>query len=495
MIDINNITPIGHTSVNPSDQIFQELGNNTYDYKDLLSELIDNCVAARVPNELLHVTIDLLVDSAGVAREFIITDHASGISQERLGLAVTPAGIRSSNSLNEHGLGMKQAVAALGKLKYLATKTRGEQSGRLIKEFRFGEIETFGVIFPQESGTIIAITELRAIVNANPTNVTRTIRPYLGARYRRFLKPDNPQLELRISIRSYENPDRVQYEWRIEQVKPIYFHPSTRENRPVIQSYGLSGNGWTAELTFGYAPQNEAEYEELGLDKPTKFEPYSVSIAHQGLDVILHDRVILFHQLSELGIVTQRHSDYNEIRGEINLLNGFSTAITKNSIIQDQPFNECIEKIKFILRGDQPGPGNRKENYITKKSYPEEIPEVLLRDRLIEWLQNNPLNKRVNIHKEYAVEGIEGFVDILADGEAWEVKVDQASAFDVYQLFMYMDIQNLQKGFLVAKNFTPGAEIAKKHIEGKHGKEIILAPRNQFPINHPPSDSEREEYY
>ena len=47
------------TVVEPSDNIFSELGNNTYDYKDLLSELIDNSLAARSDDEFLKVTITI----------------------------------------------------------------------------------------------------------------------------------------------------------------------------------------------------------------------------------------------------------------------------------------------------------------------------------------------------------------------------------------------------------------------------------------------------
>jgi len=113
----------------------------------------------------------------------------------------------------------------------------------------------------------------------------------------------------------------------------------------------------------------------------------------------------------------------------------------------------------------------------------------------MEWLKNNPLQKKASVSKEYAVEGVEGFIDILADGEAWELKRDQASALDVYQLFMYMDLGDLPRGFLIAKSYTPGAQIAVKAIQEKHAKEIILSPREQFPINHQPSTQEREDYY
>ena len=481
-------------TVTPSDKIFSELGNNTYDFKDLLSELIDNSIAARVAGELLHVKIEVFVDSEGRPKRFCISDDASGIRLESIATAITPAGVQTSGSLNEHGLGMKQAVAAIGRLDSLTTKTVDRERAILVREFRFGDIEVEEVEFPSIRGTQISISDVKPIVSSYPANYTRSIIPYLGARYRRFLKPDNRILDLSIEIRAIET-GVSQYRWDAQEVKPTYFHPSTRENRPVILSFPIQGHGWKADLTFGYAPKDSAEYEELGVDTPNKFHPYRVSLGTQGLDVIFHDRIILFHQLSEIGIVNQRHSDYNLVRGEIALLSGFSTAITKNSMIHDDHFNECIKHIGEILTGERPGPFGKKDNYLQHKSYPDDIPEALLRDRLIEWLTNNPMQPRVDVAKEYAVEGIEGYIDILADNEAWELKKDQASALDVYQLFMYMDIGPFSKGFLVAKSFTPGAQIAAKAILEKHNKQIILAAREQFPINQQPTAQEREDYY
>jgi hypothetical protein len=410
-----------------------------------------------------------------------------------LGRAITPAGIQTVGSLNEHGLGMKQAIAAIGKLESLVTKTIDRELAISIDEFRFGEIEAKEVPFDRPHGTTISVASVKSIVNTNAASYTKTIIPYLGARYRRFLKPENRDMELSVEIRNSET--NTLFRWDVEEVKPVYFHPHTRENRPVILGFQLQGKGWRAKFTFGYAPKDPSEYEELGLGVPNKFHPYRVSISTQGLDIILHDRVILFHQLSEIEIIAQRHADYNSVRGEIILENGFLTAITKNSIIHDEHFSECIKVIKEILDGDKPGPGGRKHNYIQRKSYPEEIPEGLLRDRLIEWLKNNPMQQRDTIRKEYAVEGIDGYIDILADSEAWELKRDQASACDVYQLFMYMDIGNLDRGFLVAKSFTPGAKVAADYITKKHNKSIALAPRELFPINHPPTPQERQDYY
>jgi len=497
MIDTSSLgKSSGVTKVEASDKIFIELGKNTYDYKDLVSELIDNAIAARGRDRLLEVSIQIHVDDTNKPVLFVIRDNADGISKKRLGSAITPAGVQSENSLNEHGLGMKQAVAALGDLKYLATKTKGEKRGRLVKEFKFGDIPTYGCDFAGESGTEIVIENLTPLaVSRSQTHlISRDVVPYLGARYRRFLRPDNCMAKITISVVRV-GTNEVRQKLEIREEKPVYFHPATRRNEPVILRYPLSGDGWKAMLTFGRAPKSNAEHEELGVEPPNKFHPYRVSLNKQGLDVIRHDRIILFHQLSEIGIVNARHPDFNNVRGEIDLIRGFSTAITKNSIIEDEHFRGCIATVRGILEGESPGPGNRKNDYLKRATYPEQIPERLLRDRLAAHLKTNPMGAKQDVKTEYAVDGIEGKIDILADGEAWEIKTEQAMALDVYQLFMYIDVGNIEQGYLVAKGFSTGAKVAVDHIKEKHAKTIVLATHEQFPITGAPSASEREEYY
>jgi len=491
MLDVEKLqSPEGKVCVQASDRIFEELGDNTYDFKDLISELIDNSIAARRLDRKLNVSVEVSVDQNNIAQTILVKDDALGIPHDRLGLAISPAGIQTPNSLNEHGLGMKQAIAGLGKLGYLATKTFAEPKARVIREFKFGDIDYFLVDFDRDSGTDISINNIKGIVNVHPTSITTTLAPYLGARYRRFLKPENKLVTITILTKNVKT-GCVLYSWDIAEHKPIYFHPSTRTNKPVFLNKKLRGSGWKAELTFGYAPTDD-EYKELGIEEPPKHHPYKVSMAKQGLDVILYDRVVLFHQLSELGLVVAKHPDYNLLRGEITLLEGFSTAITKNSIIPDSHFLDCIDQVKSILTGK--GEEDNK-NYLRQKKYPKEIPETLLRDRLANWLQNNPLDKKNDVKTEYTVQGLAGSIDILADGEAWEIKRDQANGLDVYQLFAYMDMGQIQKGYLLAASFATGAQAARDFINNNHKKEITLAKLEQFPINHQPSDDERNSYY
>jgi len=481
------------TSVTPSDNIFVQLGLNTHDYKDLLSELIDNSIAARYPDRPLNIIIDLYVSDNVKAERLVFKDDAKGIPPDKLGDAISPGALQSVDSLNEHGLGLKQAIAGIGKLEYLATKIKEEEKARVIKKFCWGNLPTFLVDFDQESGTEISIVDLHSQVLITQQRITQSLIPILGARYRRFLRQDNKILNLKFNLRDVKDPESIKANWIVSEEKPVYFNPQKRTNDPSIYCFKLKGRTWDAELTFGYAPLEEKEYEELGLEMPKIYDPYYVSISKQGLDIIKQDRVILFHQLSEIGLVATRHNNYNAIRGEIVLTRGFSTAITKNSIIHDENFEECIEEIRKILTGQKAGPEGVKD-YISIKRYPADIPELLLRDRLANWLKTNKYNPRKTVNTEYVIEGIEGSIDIHADNEAWELKTNQASGHDVYQLFMYMDVGNINKGYLVAQSYTTGASVAADFIKNKHHKEILLAPREDFPIDQSPNEDERRQY-
>ena len=494
MLDVKQLDLKSSTiNVTPSDNLFTQLGNNSYNYLDLLSELIDNSIAARNENELLKIVISIMVDKENHRKAFIYNDNAKGIPLEKLGDAISPGKIQTEDSLNEHGLGMKQAIAALGKLHYLCTKTKEDNYAHVIDKLGFGEINVSEIDWNQTNGTEICVTNLNSIVDVSVVNYTRTYVPFLGARYRRFLIPDDKKIQIYLRIINEDESERAG--WFITEVKPYYFNPSKRTNAPVFTKYELKGNSWKAYFTFGYAPSSDEEYDELGLEKPTKYHPYSVSLKNQGFDVIFHDRVILFHQLSSLGITDDQHNRFNSVRGEIELISGFKTAITKNLMIKDEAFMDLISKIRAILEGKIVGPNGIAKEYLKTRTYPEELPEALYRDRLADYLRNDPRNPCSDVKTEYSVGSIDGYIDVLADGDAYELKVNQVGALEVFQLFMYMDVADINKGFIIGKTITTGGRAAIQHILEKHKKNIRFAELKQFPITDPPSKEDIEKYY
>jgi hypothetical protein len=366
---------------------------------------------------------------------------------------------------------MKQAIASMGTLGYLLTKTKEDKMANRITKFDWGSIPCEEVKVRWENGTEILVNNLKSCVDLQSMNYTRTYVKKLGARYRRFLKPDNPKMDLKIEMVNLDTGSAKR--WKVEEVQPVYFHPSTRRNAPVVERKRFKGDKWEAELTFGYAP-TDSEYDDLGISID-KYNPYHVSISNQGLDLIKNDRVINFHQLSEIGIVQVRHSDYNFIRGELDLKRGFATAVTKNTLVFDSNFQELITNITEFLSN---------KGYLSRKTWPKEIPENVLRDRLANHLKNRSVDPKKNVTKEVVVNGLDGSIDIVADGVAYEISTVQADGLMIYQLFAYMDMSGINNGVFVAPDYSSKAQNAAIFIEKNHGKKIILAKQAEFPISH-----------
>lgn len=490
MIDLNDIELFEtyEIDVQPNNKLFKELGNNTYDFVDLISEFIDNSISAR-KDKLLSIDIEIgICENENKFSYIIIRDDAKGIEKNLLSEAISPGTCVGNDDLNEHGLGMKQAIAALGDLKYIATKTEEDLKTIVIEELKFGKIISKLIDTNWQHGTEICVNNLKSIVPKNSAIYTKTVTKYLGARYKRYLKMENPKMKLSIKLLDVDeecNINSTINEWEVSEIKPVYFHPYKRKNEPILKKEKFIGLNWEAEFTFGYAPKDE-EYDEMELQVPKNYEPYTVSQSKQGFDVIKNDRVINFHQLSQLNLVPSKHSKYNYIRGEIDLKKGFTTATTKNYVIHDSNFIELIGKIQKLLT-------DRK--YLQKRTYNDELPENLLRDRLAHHFKTRTINPMKDAKTEYAVEGLGGYIDILANGEAWELKTTPVTGLEVYQLFAYMDMGNIEKGYILAYEFKTGAEAAVDFINKKHNKLIRTVNINEFPITQVPDEEEIKKYF
>ena len=183
------------------------MGNNTYDYLDLISELIDNSIGAKFNDHRVDVKIDIGISDDKSKSYFMIRDNGKGISSDKMANAVSPAANSGGDSLHEHGLGMKQAISAIGTLKYLATKTSNEDDALVIDEFRFGKYIPRKTNVDWKSGTEICAGNLNDIVKTKSQSYTMNIIPYLGARYRKYLTDENSRLSIHIRLLTLDNFD------------------------------------------------------------------------------------------------------------------------------------------------------------------------------------------------------------------------------------------------------------------------------------------------
>ena len=476
-------------NVPPSDKIFEQLGHNNYEDVDIVSELIDNALNNRIEDEKLTIEIEVGVSEENPEDSYmIIKDDASGIAFEELGEAISPGGTAGNQdeALSEHGLGMKQAIAAAGQLDHLKTKTENDDLATVIEEFSYNDQEVPAEEVNWDHGTIVKVNNLHSRLRNGWRHYMQSFQSKLGARYRRFLDTDT-EMEMKLEWKNLDSEDGSdEHSTWIGPEKPVYFHPQKRQNKPVVLKREFSGDDWRAKLTIGYAPESEEQYEELGLETLKRYSPYNVSLSKQGLDILKNDRVIQFNMLSELGLINTPHPQYNHIRGEIDLVEGFSTAITKNRIEDDERFEELLSKIEQYLD---------EESILEGRRVPEQLPEDVLRDRLRNHLVNRSIDPKNSAETEYAVQGLGGFIDVLAEEkEAFELKANQAGGLDVYQLLAYLDLGDLSKGYLVAQSFTTGANQAKDYIQDNREKDIKLVSRDEFPINQELSEEELDKY-
>ena len=254
-------------TVEASDSLFEEVGKNSYTFEDLLSELIDNSIAGRYDDRAVQIDITVAISMDNPERNYIrVKDDGKGMPIEILGKALSLAAIRTSGSLNEHGMGMKQAVAGLGQLEQLTTKTLGSGYADSIDGFRFGTFHTKLKKVDWESGTEIIIKNLKAIVPTDErTSYDRRIPSLLGARYRRFLGPVNRRAVISLERVDLDDNSRPLVARTLNAVEPIYFDRLTRKNKPLYresfkgkyQTCEGRHQTWEVELVFGFAPSSD----------------------------------------------------------------------------------------------------------------------------------------------------------------------------------------------------------------------------------------------
>lgn len=381
-------------NIEPEDSLFYELGNNNYSFIELVGELVDNAIGGMTDDQLvgkdiLDVTITINVYDSKKP-EFVIRDNGRGISFSELPKAISPSGTSGGIGINEHGFGMKQAIASLGQLDYLLTKASGSPTYK-VNKFAFGDlpIEKIDTYELSEHFTEIKIKNTNPVIESTSKGITQKVVPWLGAKYRRYLKENNSKINLTLILFDMDDNELIQ-KWDVSEFHPNYFHPSKRNNKPVIERRHFKGKGWEALLTFGYAPTKE-EYNDLGIIPPKRYEPYYVSLSKQGLDIIKDDRIVNFTQLAEIGLIYKPHNNFNNIRGEIDLIKGFPTSTSKNFVMRHEHWVEMIIKIKDFLDS---------KDYLKQKVVPGEIPEFIYRERLAEYLKDNPFKTYDDVKTE-----------------------------------------------------------------------------------------------
>ena len=148
-----------------SGNAIEKFANNYKGFFEPMQDIIDNSVEAGASK--IKIYIGLSSDASN--RSIIIEDNGYGIdfTTETLKKAFGYGWTEKQNSLNEHGIGFKTAILALGALTYFSSFTKDNEAGFKVLSMVDNEIEPISITKkaveknPKYSGTRIEISGVR----------------------------------------------------------------------------------------------------------------------------------------------------------------------------------------------------------------------------------------------------------------------------------------------------------------------------------------------
>lgn len=409
-----------------------------YGFNTAIYELIDNSFAANANNVV--VTIQTNSDNDVVA--IVVEDDGKGLGSSEVGQAFAP-GTKKGDGINEHGVGMKAAIAHFGELDECWSKTTSENwyLYELNPDANGGKVQ---IDIDGPDGTtgfsvqINCAIEGKAVYNKNYAGNTPTIDSYKwGRRYADILSKPSKNLSMVYLDEDGKEKKRI-------DVQPLY----AEYDQHLINEVEINGSNhpFKAKLHI-YKLREKKEYSQYDPIKPTT--------ASAGLDIVMHGRCVVERSKAPLkGILTDdgnpldfSHPSYNRLYGRVIIEGGIKSTPKKDNIQENDPaFKELQDLIAAVWESS-----GLKEQF--KPDDSEEASEEDIELNLMDLLKEDDYT---NIERQQRIEyGFRTDVQGEKDGEMtiWEVKKGQAVPNDVLQLVNYMRITRTTKGVLLADGF------------------------------------------
>jgi hypothetical protein len=293
-------------------------------FHQCLSELIDNAIAASLPKRKFRVDIALQENkSHHDIYDVLIADSGSGMSLEHIKQALQVGeSATGSNRLNEHGVGLKNALATLSRGDGpWCIWTKPEKGGTAYKvegpfqpEMTIEEVHSFPHfgILPGDYSTIIQVpVSLSTIQNVQGrgkpakdiSKLCEWLIEHLGVTYRGYLTPGKEDGEIWILLEDHQ--------W---QVPPVYV--PFRHTTTVSFDVGLGGTPYTLEYEWGIV---DAEKRDVIVGGKKARVYYQQNITTQGVDIRLGKRVLSTKEFENIWKDVARHNQYNDFVGELRI--------------------------------------------------------------------------------------------------------------------------------------------------------------------------------
>ena len=431
--------------------IIKGYANSGYDPMTALCELIDNSIGAGAEG----IEIAFTYGAGNLCTKIVVTDDGMGIPYTDIDELMSPSFKKSGDSLHEHGIGMKAAIAYFGKDCIFQESFGGIESfdgtnHYLIKELVDDEliIDEYPYTRKDTGATITINVTNGSTFKTNTASGNMSIGPYLGRKYALLL--ENKSVKIDLSFTNASNGKDTHR--KVKANHPPYVHSDGISRKPCENIKFTTPMGTEGHLIVGCFNTKLAVGDRRGWDLP-KGQKGS-------MDIIMHDRALLMSDQSTLKGFNVTHPKYNNLIGRVVLDTPLPTLPNKTGFQPGELLDDLVKHIGELWVG----------NNISQKHFPDSkssFSESVVRNSLKKFLETevDPMtgsNIWEDVKKEEAT-GVNLNIDVGAKHVAssnqavFEVKIDPISAQDVNQLVGYMIAKGRSHGYLVGPAMSDNA--------------------------------------
>lgn len=415
------------------------LGGHFNDLTQIMCEFIDNSLSdfMKNPNSVAAITIHIL-RHRDKRVTIQINDNASGI--EDLDSAFEIGSIKGkASSLNEHGFGMKHALASAnpGNDNWrIITRTKEDAKANRSKvisaPYKFEGLEADlyeGSLIEFKTGTRVEFTVapqlFQTLVSGLPGNykslssMINILGEDLGYVYCHFIKENIASLKI-----IFHEENEAEEWYKVKATEPMLEETiAPGHNKEKVNL----GNGLvTLEYEFGKMSEH-----------PTYKKHYRKSMSTSGVEIRINGRLLASNLFKDIWGI-EKHNSYNYLLVKINVVSNHperlpKTTTSKTGLRQDD------EKLALIYR------------WIREK-LPNPRQEARLSDHEIDLFNQLKLRKKPHLPETDIIEleqyayknlGEKIRIDLYLNQNGkvtiYEGKKDKTTPKDVYQLMMYWD--------------------------------------------------------
>lgn len=417
--------------------LFKGLANQNMLFHQCVCELVDNSIAQKREDTPFRVDIIFVKKENSLNYHLYIVDNSKGMSFEILMKAMQPGeSATDDNRLNEHGFGLKHALATLSKTTGIwKIYTKDLEKGTICSvkspfthimniedsdqfpqlPYNINNIST--IVYAEVTLKYIQSVQGRGAPAIDLLKLTTRLKEHLGVTYRGYLTQDEAN--------DVEVDGQIFIAIGSEKKKVIPLNIPMEGNKSIPIRVTLNGNNYNLNYTTGLIDENRRDI--LGFKSY-----YQGNTLTQGIDIRLGKRVIATKQLLNIFGV-KPHNKYNEFVGELVIpdlpRNILKTVNNKTDIdFEDEDWINIFN----ILKTEHQIPEN-----------PRFAEEEELRTQWLRILRNSEPRDSVLSDNHVWFNGVQ--IDVFRKkydtGEItiYELKVGKAAAIDLYQLKMYWD--------------------------------------------------------